>query len=122
MTIKIISHVREVEDVEYYIFYEWVEELNSGFMFPCNMQGEIDFENMEQVALDNYGKCDSEEYPVVYRGLQRSVTRYREPAIGLCSCGEEVPLESNTNVCENCGAYYNMGGQELRDPRRWEEV
>lgn len=120
MAIKIISHRQEVEEFSYYIFYEWAEELNSGFMFPCNQEGIIDFENMEQVALDNYDKCESGEYEVVCQGLQREVNRYSNPAIGQCSCGAEVALESNTNVCEQCGAYYNMGGQELRDPRHWE--
>ena len=121
MTIKIISHGRRVEDVEYYIFYEWAEELDSGFMFPCNENGEINFNDMEQVALDNYEKCESGEYEVVYQGLRRSFNRYWEPAIGKCSCGKEVVLESNTNRCESCRSYYNMMGQELRDPREWGE-
>lgn len=121
MAIKIKSHGRRVEEVEYYIFYEWAEELDSGFMFPCNQDGEIDFNEMEQVALDNYQKCENDEYEVVYQGLRRSVNSYWEPAIAECSCGHEVTLESNTNVCEQCGSYYNMGGQELRDPRQWEE-
>jgi len=121
MAIKIISHRQDVEEIRYYIFYEWAEELNSGFMFPCNQEGIIDFENMEQVALDNYDKCESGEYEVVCQGLQREINRYSNPAIARCSCGAEVTLESNTNVCDSCGAYYNMGGQELRDPRQWEE-
>ena len=121
MGIKIISHRRHVEEVEHYIFYEYAEELDSGFMFPCNQDGVIDFNSMEQVALDNYEKCESGEYEVVYQGLRRSINRYSEPAIGKCSCGQEVALESNTNQCESCHSYYNMGGQELRDPREWEE-
>ena len=120
MGIKIISHGRRVEDAEYYIFYEWAEQLDSGFMFPCNQDGVINFNDMSKTALDRYEKCESGEYEVVYRGLQRMVNRYWEPAIGECSCGNEVVLESNTNMCEHCGSYYNMGGQQLRDPRDWE--
>lgn len=120
MAIKIISHSRTVEEVEYYIFYEWVEELDSGFSFDCNEHGEIDFENMSPEAMENYDKCESEEYEVVYQGLRRRVHCYREPAIGECSCGREVVLERNTNQCE-CGSYYNSIGQQLTDPRNWGE-
>jgi hypothetical protein len=121
MAIKIKSHGRRVEEIEYYIFYEWAEQLDAGFMFPCNQDGDINFNEMEQVALDNYDKCESGEYEVVYQGLRRSVNRYWEPAIGECSCGHEVVLESNTNQCEACGSYYNMGGQQLSDPSSWGE-
>ena len=121
MAIKIKSHGRRVEDISHYIFYEWAEELDSGFMFPCNQAGIIDFDGMEQVALDNYDKCESGEYEVVCHGLRREVNSYWEPAVAVCSCGHEVTLESNTNQCESCRSYYNMGGQELRDPREWGE-
>ena len=121
MGIKIISHRQHVEEVEYYIFYEYAEVLDSGFMFPCNQDGDINFNEMEQAALDNYNKCESGEYEVVYHGLRRSINSYWEPTIAECSCGHEVVLESNTNQCESCHAYYNLGGQELRDPREWEE-
>lgn len=120
MAIRIISHGRKVEEFSYFIFYEWVEELDSGFMFPCNEYGEIDFDSMSQEALDNYEKCEVEEYEVVYQGLRRCVNRYWEPAIGECFCGKEVVLGSNTNQCE-CGQYYNSIGQELSDPKNWGE-
>jgi hypothetical protein len=121
MGIKIISHRQVIEEISYYIFYEWVEELDSGFMFPCNEDGDINFNEMSPEALENYEKCESEEYDVVYQGLRRLVNRYTEPTIGLCSCGKEVVLDSNTNQCEGCGSYYNSIGQQLSDPRNWGE-
>lgn len=121
MAIKIISHIQEKEETSYYIFYEWAEELDAGFMFPCNQDGDIDFNSMSQEALDNYEKCESGEYEVVYHGLRRSVNTYREPAVGECSCGKEVVLESNTNQCKSCGSYYNAIGQQLSDPSNWGE-
>ena len=45
------------------------------------------------------------------------------PALGLCSCGKEVVLESDYNgavQCE-CGKWYNVFGQELIDPKYWED-
>lgn len=119
--IRIISHGRWVEEFTYCIFYEWVEFPDSGFSFPCNQDGEINFNDMEEAALVNYEKCESGEYEVIYRGLQRYVNRYREPTIGECySCKREVELSSNTNKCE-CGRLYNSAGQELVDPKFWGE-
>lgn len=121
MGIKIVSHKRRVEEVEYYIFYEYVEELDAGFMFPCNQDGEINFNELPKEALENYEKCESEEYEVVYQGLRRMVNRYWEDAIGECSCGELVTLSTNSNQCLKCKAWYNSGGQQLSDPREWGE-
>jgi hypothetical protein len=121
MAIKIISHSRVVEEISYYIFYEWVEQLDAGFMFPCNENGDINFNEMSPEALENYEKCESEEHAVVYHGLRRAVNRYREPAIGLCTCGEEVELSGSTNQCPKCSQLYNWIGQQLSDPENWGE-
>jgi hypothetical protein len=45
------------------------------------------------------------------------------PAIGICSCGRDVVLEcdhAGAVRCE-CGKWYNLFGQELRDPEYWED-
>ena len=120
--IKITSHRNVVEEYNYYIFYEWVEKPLAGFMFPCNQKGEINFNDMSPEALANYEKCESDEYEVIYRGLQREVNRYVEPAVGQCYCGKgEVVLETNTNECPTCGRLYNASGQELTPTRTWGE-
>jgi hypothetical protein len=120
MGIEIVSHRRHVEEVEYYIFYEWAEQLDSGFHFPCNSDGDINFNDMAPEAMENYEKCENGEYEVVYQGMQRFVNSYWEPAVGLCSCGKRVTLDSNTNRCK-CGSYYNQMGQQLSDPSNWGE-
>ena len=119
--IKVISHGRMVEEYSYSIFYEWVEFPLSGFSFDCNQDGVIDFNKVTGDGLVNYEKCESGEYEVIYRGLQRSVNRYREPTIGECYCGKEIVLESNTNECTSCKRLYNGSGQELSDPKNWGE-
>jgi hypothetical protein len=118
--IKIKSHGRHVEDVEYNIFYEWVEFPDSGFSFPCNQDGEIQMNDLTSEGLENFNKCESGEYEVIYRGLQRLVNRYYEPAIGECHCGSEVTLSGNSNQCQ-CGQWYNSAGQQLSDPSHWGE-
>lgn len=119
--IKIISHGRMVEEYTYAIFYEWVEFPLSGFSFDCNQDGEIMFNDFTPEAMENYEKCESGEYEVIYRGLQRYVNRYYEPTVGECyRCKKEVVLQSNTNKC-SCGTLYNSAGQELSDPKHWGE-
>ena len=119
--LKIISHGQQVVKESYFISYEWVERPGSGFDFPCNMQGEINFNDMVPEALENYKKCESDEYAVIYRGLQRHEHSYWEPTVAICYCGEEITLESNTNECEHCNQLYNSAGQQLSDPSNWGE-
>lgn len=121
MGIKIVSHKRRVEEIDYFIFYEYAEELDAGFMFPCNREGEINFNELSKEALVNYEKCENGEYEVVYQGLQRSINKYWEDAVGECSCGALVTLASNSNQCEKCRTWYNFAGQQLTDPKEWGE-
>jgi hypothetical protein len=118
--IKIIRERKKVEEHEYFIVYESLTEPGSGFEFPCNSHGEIDFESMHKSALENYEICESSPN-YVYRGLQRFTNSYVEPRVGLCNCGEEVVLSSNTNYCCACGAMYNMMGQWLTSKKNWGE-
>ena len=119
--IKIVEHSRMVEEYYYSIHYEWVEFPGSGFSFPCNDQGEINFNEMTPEGLANYEKCESDEYAVIYHGLQREVNRYREPMVGECYCGTTLVLHTNTNRCPKCGTHYNSTGYELSDPDTWGE-
>lgn len=120
MGIKIISHRQIVEEVEYFIRYDDVDSPGSGWDFPCNQDGDINFNDMSEAAMENYHGCESGEYEAVYVGLQRQVHSYENPTIGKCGCGREVTLESNTNRCD-CGNYYNAVGQELSNPKTWGE-
>lgn len=49
---------------------------------------------------------------------------YVENATALCSCGEIIELRNqHLGACEcpNCGQWYNLFGQTLKNPRHWEE-
>ena len=95
----------------YYIFYEWVEKPFEGFKFPSNIHGELDFNKMTPEMLVDYEKCESDEYEVLYQGLQRDLESIRQPAVGRCWCGVEVVLQGAINQCK-CGRCYNSSGQE----------
>lgn len=55
------------------------------------------------------------------RGVQERDLSGWEPAIGQCSCGEQVYLDRFTNTCHGCGADYNSAGQRLADRSQWGE-
>ena len=114
MAIKILSHRLVDEKYTYFIFYESVEELDTGYMFPCNEHGELSLDSMSKGELDSYWKCESEEYPVVYQGMRRVKEIIVQHTIGECYCGSEVILSDNSNQCE-CGEWYNQIGQEIRE-------
>lgn len=120
MGIKILQERRVEEVYSYFIEYRWRDDLGAGFWFDCNQDGDINFNDMSEAALENYEKCESGEYDVEYMGLQRSVNRIVHPRIGKCSCGAEIELENFTNRCK-CGQYYNWCGQSLKDPEHWGE-
>ena len=48
--------------------------------------------------------------------------RQRTCKVGLCKCGQEVLLMDTymgATDCPNCGQWYNVFGQELKDPDEW---
>jgi len=110
--LEIKSHILDRSDYTYTIFYELVEYPDDGYHFICNMQGEINFNDLTPQAEQDYEKCMNDEYEVIYRGLVRHEKRIYEPAIGICSCGREVVLKSTANEC-SCGLKYNQCGQAI---------
>lgn len=107
---------------EYYIEFLYKDDPNAGFMFPALPNGEPDFEHMPTEAKSNYERCLGElasklEAPEFVENKRT----YINPAVGLCSCGKEVVLDSDYQgaVRCDCGKWYNLFGQELRDPKYW---
>jgi hypothetical protein len=120
--IKIIKERTPVTITEYYIEYSYKDDPDSGFRFPATKSGAPDFDRMPPEARANYEACLTDE-----RLLEPEFTidkhTYTEPAVGLCTCGREVELVSDymgATSCD-CGRWYNVFGQELRDPKYWEE-
>ena len=46
---------------------------------------------------------------------------YRVPAVGRCTCGGEVVLDSFTCPCDSCHLEYNASGQLLAPRHYWGE-
>ena len=88
-----------------------------GYAFSCDEDGVVDESRLPPFALENYRKCIAEG-PGEFERYERG---YSEPAIGKCSCGEEVVLANFTNTCDGCGADYNSSGQMLACCSQWGE-
>lgn len=120
--IKIIKERTPETIIDRYIEFKYKDDPNAGFVFPALANGEPDFEHMPKEAILNYNNClndDRLEEPE-FRVDKRE---YMNPAVGQCICGREVILDSGYEgavQCE-CGRWYNLFGQSLRDPKYWEE-
>lgn len=120
--LKIIKERTPEIIIDRYIDFTYKDDPNAGFIFPAKADGEPDFNKMCPEAIDNYKRClldgrlTEPEFIVDKR-------TYMNPAVGMCSCGREVVLDIDylgAVRCE-CGKWYNLFGQELRDPAYWEE-
>ena len=87
------------------------------YCFDCDENGVVDKSKLPPLALENYRKCIASGEKGRFERYERG---YSEPAIGKCSCGQEVTLANFTNTC-SCGADYNSSGQLLACRSQWGE-
>ena len=120
--ITIIKERTPVTTTDYYIDFTYKDDPNAGFSFPATKTGTPDFARMTTEAKVNYDRCLTDER-LLGPEFQTEEHTYTEPAIGRCICGREVELVSEyMGACQcECGKWYNVFGQELVDPKYWEE-
>ena len=119
--LKIIKERLPETIIDRYIEFLYKDDKNAGFMFPALPNGEPDFDHMPKEAKANYEKCLTDDRLEAPEFIKDEHT-YMNPAVGLCSCGKEVVLDGGYQgaVQCDCGKWYNLFGQELRDPEYWE--
>lgn len=120
--LKIIKERTPETFIEYHIEFSYKDDPNTGFCFPATSTGEPDFSRMGSEAMTNYEACLTDERLTEGEFTKHEWT-YMNPAVGKCVCGREVILDADymgAVRCE-CGKWYNLFGQELRDPKYWEE-
>jgi hypothetical protein len=107
---------------EYRIEFMYKDDPEAGFSFPATQYGDPDWSKMGSEMLANYEACLSDKR--LTEGEFKTLEwTYMNPALGQCSRGRAVTLEcdhAGAVMCE-CGKWYNLFGQELRDPQYWEE-
>lgn len=98
---------------------------NNGFAFPCDRDGRLlESEDQNPAAHESLKFCLA--HPEKFERFNEiAVTRrmVRENAKGICSCGEDLELWDQyygACQCPSCGRWYNLFGQELLPPERWE--
>lgn len=108
---------------EVYYTVDFDIDRNSGFTFPCDVDGNVLLWN--DGLRQNYEHCLAHpEKFVSYNKVIRHVRHFTENARGTCICGAEVELYDQyygACECEKCGRWYNLFGQELVAPKYWEE-
>ena len=88
-----------------------------GFCFDCDKDGNVDESTLQPLGLENYRKCIASGEKGKFERYERG---YSHPAIGECSCGNQISLANFTNTCK-CGADYNSSGQLLACRSQWGE-
>jgi len=122
---QIISRREHHEQRVYERKFDYVGHKDWGFGFPCDEHGVIDVAGLHPCGQDSLRQCLTgviNGKPVVDRGIVSWLTRWTDPAIGLCDvCGDRVVLKGFTCTCDKCGADYNMSGQRLAPREQWGE-
>lgn len=111
---------RIIEEHSLIFFYDD----NGGFSFPCDENGNVALSEMTDCAVANLEDC--KKHPERFQYFNKVRTwrrRVSDLAHGTCECGAEVYLYNQyMGACEcDCGRWYNLFGQELIPPERWEE-
>ena len=117
--------VGEIKTDTYYRV-EFFIDRSGGLSFPCDENGNPDFESMTPAAVRNYENAmqHPEKYPYCFNEVRSFTERRREESHGKCHCGETVWLTNQymgACQCPKCGQWYNLFGQELNPPDMWEE-
>lgn len=121
--LEIISEGYKVEVVNYQREFESTELPGSGYSFDCDEEGKLKAEYKE--TLENYNYCITHPEKYIDRGVIQHKSYYTEPTHAICKCGKEIRLEDyymGACECPYCGRWYNMFGQELRNPSEWEKT
>ena len=97
---------------------------HNGFGFNCDENGNLP-EDMNPAAKENYAWCL--EHPEKFARFNQVVLHrhtYKEPASGICKCGERIMLYAHylgACECPHCGRWWNIFGQEVNPPSTWSD-
>ena len=116
------SWVEEI--VEYEI--EFLVDSSGGYGFPADENGNVLLDKMNDAAKENYAWCmeHPEKFPYTFNKFRKRTRRYRNPPSGICNCGERIALYNEYLggcECPKCGQWWNLFGQELKNPEEWSE-
>lgn len=107
---------------EYHLVFD--DGKDCGLWFPCDKDGKLP-DTMSEEAVKNYRYALAHPENYVRAGEVICMKRrYYVYPHGTCRCGEEIELYGSyygACECPHCGQWYNLFGQELKDPDQWDE-
>lgn len=111
-------------------YYElrFYRDASGGFAFPCDKEGNLIIDhNTNPVAIENYHWCmeHPDNFPYYFNHVSKRRCSWREPNTGNCHCGQEMELIDEymgAYECPKCGQWYNVFGQELKNPDSWRDA
>lgn len=115
-----------------YVEREWYElqffhSPHCGFAFPCDKDGNMIVDkNTNPAAIENYHWCmeHKDEFEYCSNCVETRHSSWREPNTGTCHCGQKMELVNEymgACECPRCGQWYNLFGQELKNPSTWSD-
>lgn len=112
------------EETAYELVFD--DGCNNGYGFPCGKDGSLlESEAQNPAAHKNLRFCL--EHPERFERFNKILERrfqVKDNAHGTCTCGADVELWDQylgACQCPKCERWYNLFGQELLPPKRWEE-
>jgi hypothetical protein len=120
--IQIIKESSRVTVTNYFIEFHYKDDPYAGYSFPANKDRTLALDKMTPEAIINYEHCKVDNC-FTEAEFTTNTYSYTDPAVGKCHCGAEVTLSSRymgAVQCE-CGQWYNIFGQELKEQKYWED-
>lgn len=112
-----------VTEVSYELMF-WNYDDGGGFAFPCDKDGNL-LSMDNPGAVNNYKWClEHPEKFDVNGHVKKETHSWREPNSGVCNCGNRIELFNEymgACECPHCGQWWNLFGQELKNPDRWSD-
>lgn len=121
MSCEIIKPRESKKDISFHLNFD-IDD-SGGYTFPCDQNGNV-FSDLNEYALRNYEWCKEHPEKFIRKAyVEKREISYTENAIAKCICGEEFELYDEymgACSCPKCERWYNIFGQELIDPKYWE--
>ena len=112
-----------VETVSYEVRFYF--DSTGGFAFPCDENGNLLTNKIKNpAAIENYKWCleNKDKFHYYFNQVVQVKSSYRENNTGTCHCGNHMELYNEylgACECPKCHQWYNIFGQELKNPETW---
>jgi len=122
MPVEVITPKHKVTKESYARNYDWCDDIDGGFSFDSDSEGNVFMDKLEPLALENYKDCvkHSERFEMNWY-VATYEHSYWENATVKCSCGK---VFEGGQACPNCGILVDEWGRHVNylDRQGWEAM